>query len=713
MQRFFSGRPRLGFLLAAVLLGLLYFFVLFKFQHFPKNALDPDRYYHLAFAREMAQGEFIVSSLPQAEDIGWEKNFADKEFLFHVLCGAAYRIAGEYGVMALVPILGLGIFWSLLNLLRGFVGLRLAFLGAASLMASSAFIHRLALLRPHSLAILTSIWILYGLLKNRPRVLFLSCVLFQLAYHAFYIPIFFMLPFVALSIFNRKPWLKMVYAGGAGLILGALINPYFPSNILLGFQHLQIATGWGIPKTLLHFGAELYNVTTDQWFRMFLIPVLTAIVAFSRVKFKTDNLTRQHLNTTEGLLPYVFLTFSFFLALTFFSPRASEYLFPLSAILLTLSLNRATWTSAAVIACIALLAQLTSPFPTLKDVEERAKIFDLPFPAIEAIPERAGTKVYTSAWDYTPMLFYKRPDLRFVDLLDPSFLYFNNRPLAILRDSLEEGKIADPYSVLKSRFRADFALVEFSLMTQLETDPNFERLYPKGPWNEWERFHLNDQKRLSLYALRKNRVSNQILSFEAAPLPGQRFGEFNIVSIDHWEDLSSKSPYGEPPAMLDLRRWYAMKFAKALGSPVGELCIAVRPRHDSMEQHSNAEFVGLGGGQKIQLWLNERLIYSTQKESWEGARLMDVLVPLPAKLKSSDRLLAVVCGDGRAKFHSISLSLWNIPDLEKVCSDRFRLAQASHVSGREQWQFCLAPTASPLVTASQKSTNVSSPPRVR
>jgi len=102
------------------------------------------------------------------------------------------------------------------------------------------------------------------------------------------------------------------------------------------------------------------------------------------------------------------------------------------------------------------------------------------FAAIDAIPPTpVGAKVFNCAWASSPFLLYRRPDLRFVDILDPSFLWLRAPALSDLRATLRSGRVPDPWATLRESFRADYVFCsDPALYYQLLRDARFVRLYP-------------------------------------------------------------------------------------------------------------------------------------------------------------------------------------------------------------------------------------------
>jgi hypothetical protein len=94
------------------------------------------------------------------------------------------------------------------------------------------------------------------------------------------------------------------------------------------------------------------------------------------------------------------------------------------------------------------------------------------FSAISAIPAGPGRKVYTCQWDAGAYLLFARPDLRFVDLLDPTFLWQAAPDKYLLRERLNRGASAQPQVDLRRAFRADYVLCgSTGLVAQMRSDP--------------------------------------------------------------------------------------------------------------------------------------------------------------------------------------------------------------------------------------------------
>ena len=123
-------------------------------SHYPAG--DPDRYFHYSISK-MTSEHGLVGELPQVEDLGWDRYFSDKAFLFHVFGAVGLRLGGESGAEFVGYIFGLGSFLVLL-----FESMRLAGVWRSVLLVLSLgllnpyFSPRMTLFRAHVPAVFFS-----------------------------------------------------------------------------------------------------------------------------------------------------------------------------------------------------------------------------------------------------------------------------------------------------------------------------------------------------------------------------------------------------------------------------------------------------------------------------------------------------------------------------------------------------------------------------
>ncbi|MEW6434890.1 MAG: hypothetical protein AB1730_25600 [Myxococcota bacterium] len=242
---------------------------------------DADRHFHFAVSRDAAQrGRLTV--IPQVEDIGWAESFVDKEYLFHVLTAAGWRLGERRGVEAVAMGLALLVVGLLYAAARRFAGPGPSAVLVAAFVASPPFIYRLALLRPHLFAIAAVLLLVRALLGKEapasrpgwPEVLGAGAgLVFALGYHAAYVPLAVLGVFLVVDARARWP---VAAAALVGLAVGTVLNPYFPDTLRVTWMTLTIATALPSSDTL---GVELLPLDVKTLVTRYTVPLALAGVA--------------------------------------------------------------------------------------------------------------------------------------------------------------------------------------------------------------------------------------------------------------------------------------------------------------------------------------------------------------------------------------------------------------------------------------------------
>jgi hypothetical protein len=270
---------------------------------------------------------------------------------------------------------------------------------------------------------------------------------------------------------DRTP-LRPSAAGLAGLAVGTVVNPYFPSNLEMLWAHLALAASPQLGRQV-NYGAELMPLPPGrfviQFGFFFGVIALAASVLYSR---------REELARLSDLLLMTLFGAALFVASTL-SPRAVEYLAPACAIVLAGSAAALARPKLAWAMGLGLALQLVSLIPLLTRLPEPAKN-ELLFEALDSVPKGPSlTKVYNCEWYFSPYILYHRPDLAFVDILDPSFLLRVSPQKFLVRRMLEEGRVREPAKALAEVFGAKYVIcAKSALVGQMAQDPGFTRLFP-------------------------------------------------------------------------------------------------------------------------------------------------------------------------------------------------------------------------------------------
>jgi hypothetical protein len=455
-----------GLLVAMVMAAYYYTF------YFPPRLVglsDPDRFYHLGLSRLIAR-QGLLRTLPQAEDLGWGHYFPDKEFLFHVITGLASWMSGPIGVLLITPLLGVAIVLCLYVMLaRVMRPWQAALLSLVVTLATADFLFRLTLLRPQLLAILCFCLLLSSFLSRRLWLAFGAAMGFALAYHAFFVALIVIAASVPLRMRRDQDWGVVWPWALAGLVVGIVINPYFPSNLAMSWAHIQIALHLDVPPGAIR-GNELQQLGAWEYLQKFgFLPfcVLGSVVVMGARRLRPV--------AANADIWFLFMIAGAFTALSMISPRAGEYAVA-ACILLTGYVQRELRWRGFIWVCMAalLLLQFDQAQRYYREVWSHPMAggsvdYLQVIAAIPAAPR--GAKVFNCEWWAGAYLLDQRPDLRFVDLLDPVFLWKASPSKYIIRIGLIEGLYDHPQVLLRQVFKADFVLCQSSpLIARMHAD---------------------------------------------------------------------------------------------------------------------------------------------------------------------------------------------------------------------------------------------------
>lgn len=679
-----GGPPVVSLRVWLVLAAITTALATFLFTHFIRDQFaDADYFFHVALSRDMAQRGWWLKAIPQFTGVGWDQWYSDKEFLYHLVTWAAYAAGGEHGVRysSLVHVV-------FLCLLIGQVGGRLSgrtgyhavwagLLTVLPLLASERMLHRLVLVRPYLLSMLLFTASLATLLARRPRLVMAVCLAFPLAYHATFVVLLVLLVPWLPGLRSSAALKRCTSQGLLGLVIGSVIHPAFPGNILVGLQHIMVALHpVGGPQ--LRFGEELQPYQSHYLLYQLCFQALVVVVFCARHVFQS---VEEAQPSGEEDVAWLGVVGGAFLVLTMVNPRAMEYFFPAScfalAILLRSSLLRPPLHVLAL--CVALLPNGIGVIRYFRDRATDPNPQQQVWEALDAIPrtpQEPNPLVFNCHWDGSPYVYYKRPDLRVVDGLDPSYLWHHNRFLHDLKQMMFDGQVLDLEAAVKVHFGASYVFCnDPALNDRLERDFRFKRLYPP----------LGSTAEYSVYAPIAAEHDAFVRRYDGAVGSSSGAPEGSAIA---WAPLSfTLAKEGEPP-YVDL--------AFLLGQE-GSRCYWVRPRDEELARAQHAEFLGVGGGPNVRVWMNGVPYYQNRGYVLPGG-IVDVLIPLPRE--GMKELQVLVCADnaGRAK---LALSFWNKEALEKVCQERIPQWMERRESD-QRWKFspltetrCVAPVAQP------------------
>jgi len=258
-----------------------------------------------------------------------------------------------------------------------------------------------------------------------------------------------------------------------GIIIGLLVNPFFPKNLkFYWYQTFKIAIV--NYQKIIGVGAEWYPVSTEvlarDGFWMFLV-LAAGIVTFALSLKKQSRLS----------WTFLILTVMFFV-LTLKSRRYVEYFIPFTVVFSALSIDiwlKANWhllkktfkswkNHCSVLKVIAVLLFLSffvliglnQLMKTHKDLSNGFKYSYLQ-KASEYIKydSVAGEIVFHSDWDEFPILFYHNSKNYYIVGLDPTFMYEHNQERYWEYVDVTCGRsVTQIYETIKNKFGASYVL---------------------------------------------------------------------------------------------------------------------------------------------------------------------------------------------------------------------------------------------------------------
>ncbi|RPI96251.1 MAG: hypothetical protein EHM40_01700, partial [Chloroflexi bacterium] len=261
--------------LVPLALFLLFFAGMALIQFATPDMPDNDGFYHIKLAwlmrTEGPKPDFPFLPL----SILSEREFYDHHFLFHValipFTFGDLRMGAKWAAVAFASLAFLAV-WYLFHRQR----VPCAPLWALGLLGiSEAFLFRMSITRAQSLSLamlaLAFVWLLEGKYKHLAVLGFI----YVWMYDAFPLLLALaVLHFLAVALTERRLEFRPLLYTSAGIILGMVLNPYFPDNLIFSYNHM-------LPKladaTSVRVGNEWYQYDTKQ----ILDNSLPALVAFA------------------------------------------------------------------------------------------------------------------------------------------------------------------------------------------------------------------------------------------------------------------------------------------------------------------------------------------------------------------------------------------------------------------------------------------------
>lgn len=479
----------------AIIIGLIFW----RLQ-FSTDAIccgDFDGYYHIKWSRMLWEGlrnrafPPIFTWLPLTTLNA--RDYVDHHFLFHIFqipfTFGDGRLGAKIASIIFASVAVLSCYWLLIHNRIRYVLVWLV----ALLACSCPFLYRLNMAKAPPLAIVYLIAGIYLLFKKKYWLLGPLAFIFTLTYDMFVLLILAVLIWVAVIGWTERrfEWRPIVWVL-AGTAAGFVINPYFPKNLDLFYQHLKTKL---VPSEFsTKVGQEWYPYTSWEFIGNSVVACVAMVVGY--IFFDPADRKR-------AAHPLFFLIFATALMImTARWKRMAEYWPPFAVMFAAFALQpwlvgiRSVLTGlptdvleelqpfldrkepgpqpiaedrrelvrligAAVIGVILGVVLLFNLRVTVKDIQSSE-----PHSHYRAGAEwmRANVSpaqiVFNTDWDDFPRLVYYDPSHNYVSGLDPTYLFDKDPTLSRLYDRITLGEEEDPGPLIRDRFGARFVFTD-------------------------------------------------------------------------------------------------------------------------------------------------------------------------------------------------------------------------------------------------------------
>jgi len=450
---------------------------------------DYDGYYHIKWSR-MLWESIRTKHFPPA--FKWlplttlnSHDYVDHHLLFHILLIPFtwfhdLRLGAKVAAVLFASLAVFSCYWLIVR-----YRIRYSVLWLIALLTCSApFLYRLNMTKAPPLAIIFLVIAIYLLFERKFWPLLPLAFVFALTYDMFVLLALAVVIWTAVIGWceRRFEWQPLVWVF-LGCALGLVINPYFPHNIYLLYEHARIKITSGEFNTKV--GQEWYPYDTNEY----LANCLVALVAMVTGYLAFD--VRDRLGSKRPLFLLLFSTALMLMTMRW--KRFAEY-FPPFAILFAAFALQQFWLGRSVfsrlpedvledlrpfldrsesaeiaaarkrsraweliaagsIAVLLLTAFAINIRQTAKDIRESDP---RDYYANGAAWMRANIPpdelVFNTDWDDFPRLFYYDPTHVYASGLDPSYLFDRNADLSRLYDRITTGDQEDPGPLNRDRF---------------------------------------------------------------------------------------------------------------------------------------------------------------------------------------------------------------------------------------------------------------------
>src|SRR3990167_5831310 len=493
-------------LLQYLLIILAAYFLFFWLQSAPVLS-DPDSFYHAKIAQILANGK-ILHEFPWLQFTTLKDNFTDHHFLYHIFLIPFVSLfpdplAGlKFSVVVIGTMVFTVIFWFLKSNKVPF-----SFALTLILLAAGPYLFRANLAKAPILSLAVLIVGLQLMFRKKYIPLFFLSFFYVWLYGGWMLLGGAAVIFITVDIIIQwatkkvkseklkvKNYLALLSAVFGGLLVGLIINPYFPDNIAFTWQQ-AVKIGLINYQNIIGVGGEWYPY---KIFDLIGGLNLIFIIMVGSLAIFLATLPKQ---TSKSLTLFVFTAIFFILTLK--SKRNIEYFTPFAILFSGFALRDGLQISRLALKnlipesivqkltyglIIGYIAVMAVP-SAIKEITNTKRDLSsgTPFAQFKGIGNwlktntPKGSIVLHSDWDESPVLFYQNDWNYYIVGLDPTFMYEYNKDLYWKWVNITTGKgVDDMTKVIKNELRVQYVLAtsDHQDMDKLfKNNEDFEKMY--------------------------------------------------------------------------------------------------------------------------------------------------------------------------------------------------------------------------------------------
>lgn len=571
-KNWISSEPGVRFLY--LVFGLIFIFLIMGRIQYSTDAIccgDWDGYYHIRFSALLWESLSSFNWLPEFKWLPLTvlnpQDYADHHFLFHLLqipflwffddVTAAKVAAITFGSLAIFSA-----YWMIYR----YHGQNLIIWLLALIVAANPFLYRMNMAKAPPLTIIITVLGIHLLFQRKYIWLLPLMFLFVWTYSLF--PLLLIAAFIWAGIIawneRKLEWRPVGYTF-AGMILGNIVNPYFPNNLKLFWEHFY--TKFSVAGDFaVMVGGEWYPHSGQELLMLFPVAMLAMLIGY--ILF----------NPRNGKLPehssFFLLFVTVLLAAQFRSKRFAEYFPPFAILFAAFSVNDflaylrsgkpvesdvaesdedspRSWKErvpmfakrgAVVVLTLLMLVNLVGidlarysgegwrsypGFRQLFSIRVKGMISGIMGNesdgryrksmdwALANIPE--GDRIFNANWDDFPKLFFLNQKHSYVYGLDPNYLYSKNPELYKILIDIVSARTEDAAPIVKEKLGASHIFIDAR-----EHGPMLEKMLESG----WVDLPYRDEEAIILRI--RDAKGDPVKREEPEEKPGQKIIDLRL-----------------------------------------------------------------------------------------------------------------------------------------------------------------------------------------